>query len=123
MTDMTPQWDRFPFPWLKLLSEGLELALKEKTYTDKYEINLTLESLRRNRNARENSAAIPEPAITKELWNGIGEVGRLRRVWSFFYPRLNCELDQIGRWCGMLETRLRLRKTTGRSARFNRRFE
>jgi hypothetical protein len=44
------QWDRFPLPWLKLFSEGLELALKAKIYTDKHEINLTLESLRRNRN-------------------------------------------------------------------------
>jgi hypothetical protein len=62
------QWDRFPLPCLKLLSEGLELALK--VYTDKHEINLTLESLRRNRKARENSPAIPEPAITEDLWKG-----------------------------------------------------
>lgn len=78
------QWDRFPVSWVKLFSEGLELALKEKTYTDKHEINLTLESIRRNRAARENSEAMPEPAIVQELWNGIAEVGRLRRGLDLF---------------------------------------
>jgi hypothetical protein len=72
---------------------------------------MTLESLRRNRHARENSAAKPEPAITKELWSGIAEVGRLRRVWIFFYRRLNSELNQIGPWHGNLETRLRSQRT------------
>jgi hypothetical protein len=78
------QWDRFPLPWLKLFSEGLELALEAKTYTDKHEISLTLESLRRSRSARENSGSTPEPAIHQELWNSIAEVSRLRRGLDLF---------------------------------------
>jgi hypothetical protein len=61
------QCDRFPLPWLKLFSEGLELALNVKTYTDKHEISLTLESLRRNRSAREDSDSKPEPATSSSI--------------------------------------------------------
>jgi hypothetical protein len=90
------EWNRFPLHWLQLFSEGLELALTVEAYTDKHEINRTLESLHRNRNAREKSDAMPEPTIVQELWKGIAEVGRLRRGLDLFLsePKFRTRLDR-----------------------------
>ena len=71
------QWDKFPIGWLKLFSEGLELALKK--YRDTNEIMRTLGSLRRNRSARKDPDSTPEPVIDQTLWSDITEVSRLRR--------------------------------------------
>jgi hypothetical protein len=81
------QWDRFHVSWLRLFSEGLELALKVNEYTDKPEINRTLESLRSNRNARADSVSMAEPAIDQELWNGIAEARRLRYGLELFLSK------------------------------------
>ena len=91
------QWDRFPLRWLMLFSEGLELALKVKSYTDKNEIIRTLESLRRNRSARKDSDSTPEPAIDQELWKDIAEVGRLRRGLELFLdePKFKTRPDRM----------------------------